>query len=80
MNRRVDKTGDGRYCINRSFITLLFTIYHYGYQIKDDEMGRECGTYEGKVYTKLQSYKRHPDVSGDNIKADLTVIKCEGVV
>jgi hypothetical protein len=31
-----------------TFLSVLFTKYHSGYQIKKTEMGRACGTYGGE--------------------------------
>jgi hypothetical protein len=46
VSKGVKVTGDRRK-LRKMFLILLLTKYYWGEQMKEDEMGGECGTYGG---------------------------------
>jgi hypothetical protein len=47
--------GFGEDCIIRIFINVRFTIYYYGVQTKEDEMGGTCSTH-GRDEKYIQNF------------------------
>jgi hypothetical protein len=55
---RVQVRGNGENCLMRSFMFLLVNRCHSGDEIKENEMGRECGTCAGEKKNAYSGQQR----------------------